>query len=128
MKTEILNNSTGECSEQVDKIYEKADKARKAKGLDPIRVGFNYAKACRDINIDHLYTFEEIAACIGCSEPNVQMILNKNRIPKHITGELLWGLLEDLYGKEKRKELFCDEAQSTGGVVGKKKEKKHLIL
>ena len=113
---------------QSEKIFAKADKGRAKKGLPPRRTGFDYAKAIRWIQADHNYELQEIANCIGCAQSNVQAIL-KDRVPKHITGELLWGLCLDLYGHDgqEAKRLFCDRAQIDGGAVGIARPTKHTI-
>lgn len=125
-------NEPSSMSAKALKIFERADRGRAGKGLKTLRVGFRYADAIEAIE-DCGYKPKEIAECIGCSRVQVIHIRDEGDIPKHITGELLWGLCVDLFGYEadgitpKARAMFCDDAQRDGGTVGPKKPRTHRI-
>jgi hypothetical protein len=95
---------------QLEIILSRLDEARAARGLPLVRVGFNYAAAIQHVQ-KMGYRLQDIADCIGCSEPNLQRIL-AGSIPNHIAGELLWGLCVQLFGEEQTKKLVLEPAHN----------------
>jgi hypothetical protein len=111
---------------QVKKILEKANKARVARGLDPVKgAGFDYPAAIEKLK-SFEYTPKEIGDCIGCSKQYIGRIC-KGAIPNHIMGELLCGLIKEEFGPIRDRDgnltnaLPLIEGQEIGGRVSLKK-------
>ena|SRR5882724_4018609 len=65
-------------------------------------VGFDYGKAIERISRarkSNGYTLQQIADCMGVTEPMVKKYKRGDRIPDHIGGEALRGLYDDVFGK-----------------------------
>ncbi len=102
------------------------DQGRAERVLERLRrkgrpeAGFLYGKAIGHIFADFPgITWDALAEAIDCSPGQLRKYWDtkKGSIPNHITGSLLWGVLSELYGDKKRRELFLTKAQRDGGKL-----------
>jgi len=86
---------------------------RRSKKAPMAPVGFDYGTAITRISRERKsngYTLQQIADCMGVTEPMVKKYKTGKQIPDHIGGEALWGLYEDVFGKgSARKDLVPPE-------------------
>jgi hypothetical protein len=117
-----------EAEKQLKKVNEKRALLKPA--LEPVEVGYNYAKAIGMLH-EHGYTYQEIADRIGASRSFVCDELCNGSTPNHITGELIAGMLKDEYdpeGKLSWKEVLpLADAQKDGGRVTTSRKGEHKI-
>lgn len=112
---------------RIDGIFAKADKSRADRKLPPVRVGFDYSAAIEKLERLGM-TVREIAGCIGVAHSDVLAYRNEGRVPGHITGELLYALVVDEHGGD-RKAVPMSAAQRSSQQAGRlpSRVKEHRI-
>jgi hypothetical protein len=112
----MATGNPSKTSKRTEQILENANRQRAQWGLDPVEAGFDYAKAVRYVIAENpSLSWRAFARSIGCSPAHLRKIMADVSVPNHITGELLWGLLYEVYGDKRRRRQFLSARQTAGG-------------